>query len=542
MKIRSIFEQDWAGAFVRAVVGIPRSVRLAFTVALAVTVVCWFYDLAQFPLGDHDVGYQGGIPWLSGGRSGRWFAPFLHLLSANVQIPVWTPLLAHSAQIAAGMCAVRLWLRTADFLPLLAGGLLLACMPTAADFYYYHWQAPTFTFPQTLMALSLLLSCPPDEGRVPLRRLAASAVCAVCAFALYQSSVMTWCVLFAGAVLMYALRAERVDVKTLSARFGPALAAFVAACLLYVLSLRCYPLVGLSLETEYQFRTLTLVEMLQRVPAVVRAAYAHFFVIQPFMGIWLKGLLLLTVGAGFAALLYASRGLPPPRRALLLLGVAFLPVAAKAQFFVSAGEGYYLFRFTSLGLNYVYLFFLLALLTSSSVKARNAGLALGVLLLSAMIVNCLHQQILHVRSNTHDIATLNRVVMKIEELPGFSLQKTWNLVQFGRTTSYMDRTYSSWYNDASLSGFKGTISQVWRPGFALLLVEADLKLGARMNEMGIHAPEILRKAVAFAQGKQAFPAPGSVGIVDDIIVLVFDEKAVRVAEQTLQKQEAGAGF
>ncbi|MDR1660532.1 MAG: hypothetical protein LBR94_09420, partial [Desulfovibrio sp.] len=158
--LQKFLDQEWTVALARKVALVPRSVFLAFTVSLAVNIVCWFYDLAQFPLGDHDVGYQSGIPFLSGGRSGRWFTPAIHLLSGYAQIPVWTQLLAFSAQIAAGMCAAWLWLRKTDLLPLLAGGLLLSCMPTIADFYYYHWMAPAFTACQLLMALSILTASP----------------------------------------------------------------------------------------------------------------------------------------------------------------------------------------------------------------------------------------------------------------------------------------------------------------------------------------------------------------------------------------------
>jgi hypothetical protein len=349
---------------------------------------------------------------------------------------------------------------------------------------------------------------------------------------------MTWCVLFSGCILMRLLQTERASAKNLLATFGPPFAAFAAACLLYAASLRLYPFVGLSLEL-YQFQTLSVSETLRRIPDILKAAYAHFVVTQPFMGPWLKALLLLASVGGFVALLHEARTrkLTTGRVILLTLGMLLLPVAAKSQFFISAGESFYLFRFTSLGLNYVHLFFLIALLGASRVRARNAGLALGILLLPAMIVNCLHQQVLHVRSNTHDIATLNRAVMRMEELPGFSLDKTWNLVQFGRTTPYMARTYSSPYDVDGLSGFNGTLSQVWRPGFALRLVEADLKLAERMNEYGTSRPDILRKAVCFAEGQKSFPAPGSIGIVDDIIVLVLDERAVEIAKRRLAQEK-----
>jgi hypothetical protein len=306
-------------------------------------------------------------------------------------------------------------------------------------------------------------------------------------------------------------------------------------------SLHLYPFAGLSLDL-YQFRTLPVSgeALYTRTLDVLRSSYAHFFVTQPFMGAWIKALLLVAVLGGFCALLYKVfvRKLGAWWTVWLVVGFCLMPVAAKSQFFVSAGESYYLFRFTSLGLNYVYLFFFLNLLDAHSVKMRNVGLLLGMFLLPAMLINCLHQQVLHVRSNTHDLAVLNRVIAKVEELPGFSQEKTWNLVQFGRTASYMSRTYSSSYSADGLSGFHGTISQVWHPGYAFWLIDSDLKLAERMNEHAQGRLDILRKAVSFAEGKKSFPAQGSVGIVDDTIVLVLDARAVENAKGRLAHGDA----
>lgn len=42
-------------------------------------------------------------------------------------------------------------------------------------------------------------------------------------------------------------------------------------------------------------------------------------------------------------------------------------------------------------------------------------------------------QIRHVRSTEHDLAVLNRVIGRIESLPNFDPDKTYNLVQLDRT-------------------------------------------------------------------------------------------------------------
>ena len=127
---------DWREICLTEWRSIPLAWRKAFFAALAVTCVVFFFDLAQFPLGDHDVGYQEGVPLLSGGRSGRWFSPFLYLLSGHVQIPVWTQLLAFAFLIAAGMGAALLWWPKASAWPLFASALLVSCSPWVTDFWY----------------------------------------------------------------------------------------------------------------------------------------------------------------------------------------------------------------------------------------------------------------------------------------------------------------------------------------------------------------------------------------------------------------------
>ena len=44
----------------------------------------------------------------------------------------------------------------------------------------------------------------------------------------------------------------------------------------------------------------------------------------------------------------------------------------------------------------------------------------------------------------------------------------------------------------------------------------------------------MEKALHFARDKQAFPHQGSIGIVDDTIILIFDRDAIPTAEARLK--------
>ena len=127
------------------------------------------------------------------------------------------------------------------------------------------------------------------------------------------------------------------------------------------------------------------------------------------------------------------------------------------------------------------------------------------------------------------MAVLNRVVGRIEALPGYDPDKAYNLVQFGRTLPYLANSPGMGTSNPLA---RTTVSQAWHPGFELWHLSRYLKFNERINEESGNTA-LLAPAIQYARGRKAFPAPGSVGIVNDTIVLIFDEQAVKRAEQRL---------
>ena len=512
---------------------IPFTWKKAFFLALLVNIVVYFFDLAQFPLGDHDIGYQDGIPLLSGGRSGRWFAPALQMMSGFVQIPVYTQLLAFTTQIAASMAAVLLWKPKADWFVLFAGALIISCSPAVSEFYYYHFSALTFVAAQLFMVLSLHTALFP---RKRLFHYALSISLVTCALASYQSSVMTWTTCFWGILLIKISEWDgRADtLRALLFYLSLPFLCFAIGCVLYSVSLSLYPLVGLSLEL-YQFQTVTPTTFIVRLFETAYQAWLHLFTPQGFMSLWLKTLFLAAMTGGTAVLLrFATlkKSFSTRRVAAIIVGFLLFPLTAKSQFLLSSYNEWYAYRFLGMGVSYMYCFFFVILLAASTMAARNAGLVLFVFILPCMAVNNLDQQIRHVRSVDHDMAVLNRVVGRIEALENFDPDKTYNLVQFGRTTPYL-RDSPGVGPHSPLE--HTTVSQAWNPGFELWLLSKYLKLGDRINESVTKRPDIMVKALQYAADKKPFPHPGSVGIIDDTIVLLFDRTAISQAEAQVQE-------
>lgn len=523
---------EWATLIQQRWNDIPEAWKKAFFWSLLVNIIFYFYDLAQFPLGDHDVGYMDGISLLSGGRAGRWFLPFLHLLDGHVQIPVYTTLLAMASLIIAGMTAVRLWKPDAGFLPLFAGAVIVSCHPAVTDFHYYHYMVLGFTSGALFIVLSIHCSLR-TTWKQPWR-VAGAIILATIGLGSYQSAVMTWTTCMCGYLLIQ-LAAWDGDMTQLRNRLLTIVmptVCMLAACLLYSLSLALYPLVGLSLNL-YQFETTAGTDLFARLGELVRISWTHLFLPQGFVSGWFKGLFLLAMPLAFMALCASTRATAHNmlRKGLLLLFFLLLPLATKSQFIISSSNQWHLYRFMAYGDTYLYAFLLVILLTGSVVIFRNLGLLLLVLAIPCMGVNLLDQQVRHVRSVEHDMAVLNRVIGRIEALPDYDPARTYNLVQFGRTLPYLGSSPEMGTHNPLVGR---TVSQTWNPGFELWHLSRYLKLGTRMNEYGTDKA-LLTKALSFAQGRQAFPAQGSIGIVDETIVLVFDEAAVQTAEQLMNE-------
>lgn len=510
---------DWQGTVLSFWTQIPKAWKQAFFGAFALNVFVFFFDLAQFPLGDHDVGYIDGISLLNGGRAGRWFNPAINLLSGYVQIPVYTQCFAFVSQIMAGMAAVLLWKRDATAWQLFVGATIVSCLPVVTDFYYYHFQALAFTSSQLLMLIGLHFAIL-GEARNRLAFLCISVILFTCGIASYQSSVMTWSVCFWG---LFCVRLAGMDnFRQCLKCLLPAFACMLIACILYSISLRLYPLVGLSLDL-YQFKTLKFTDLPARFFDLFQHSYSHLVSPQGYFSLWMKMLLL----AGMLAGIISWSMLANSRRLILLPCLAIMPVAAKSQFLVSATTGWETFRFAGLALSYCYVFFFLGLMTSNKQALRNLAFALVILLLPCFAINCLDEQVTHVRQTEHDLALLNRIVGRLESMPDFAPEKTYNLVQLGKPTCFVKD------NREPLSG--RSVGQNWNPGFELWLLARYLRLGDRLNEEMFKRPDLLRLAVEHMRDKKPFPHRDGIAIVNDTIIFYFDSAAIKVAEANLAK-------
>ncbi len=504
-----------------------------FCIALAANFFVFFYGMAQHSLGSHEIALLRGLPLLYGVDAARWFAPFINSLSGFELVPVYTQTLAIIFQVLAGMGAVLVWKRDADFVPLLAGALFVSLIPFVTEFYFFRAMSPVFAFAQLGMVLALLAARKRNQAGFAL-----AVLCMVLAFACYQSSVMTFGVLWCG-LLAFGLAewdGSPEHARRLAGNLALPLAALFLGALVYYLSISLVP----SDKSIYVLQT-AKVPLVERALNTVRSAFAHLWLSQPYQPRFLKVLLLLAVLGGVLHLLVTSFRLTPRkallRTALLLVALLGLVVASKSQHLISASTKFYSYRFAGCGLTYVYLFFLTALLVSPAKLWRRLGLFCLCLAVPAFAVNDLRAQLHLAQSYTHDLAILNRVVARVEALENFVPGKPYTVVQFGVTPPYFRSAYPQRSYDIPGLYFQYTsLSPVWRPGVAMRLLSPYLRIGTRVDMRSDAQRDILEKAVRAAEKRRAFPARGSCFIMDsDILVLIFERKAVREIRERLER-------
>ncbi len=517
---------------------VPRHWKKAFVAALAVNFFVFFYGMSQYPLGDHDVGFLARVPETYHVSIGRWFAPFLYSLSGFLQIPVYTQTLAIIFQITAGMGAVLLWKKEAGFGCLFFGGLLVSLCPFVNEHYYYHWMAADFPFSQLCMVFALLVA---DRKRgVP--RLLASSLLVMMGLATYQSSLMAFTVVWCGLCVfkLADCDASPEGYRRLAVECGFTLLPLFLGVAAYQLSLVGLVQIGMLKADAYQLQAAAS-PLTDRLWKTVASSFGHLWFSQPYFPRIPKIVLLIVVCTGAACL--AAKTLRPTRRnaifrlvALLVMLVGVI-IASKSQVLVSDYSNYYAFRFSGAGLSYLYLAFLTALLASPVAGWRRVGIVCALAIVPMFAVNDLRAQEQIVHSNRHDFAVLNRVVARIESLDEFDPDKSYNIVQFGRTKPYIPELYrKNAYDVGGVEFFSITVSQDWWPGFELNILSRYLKLGEiRINGYNTAHKPFLAKAALAARGHRAFPHKDSCFIMDgDTLVLVFDEQAL---EYTFKRKD-----
>ena len=508
----------------------PRYKR-SFLVLMAVNLVVFSYGMMNHAVGDHDLVFYSGYPAEGDLHTGRWFQGALSLLAFHTTAPVYVQLLTIFFQVLAAMGMVLLWKPDAGARELILGGLVVCLMPFVNWQHYYRSSSQFFSFPQLGMVLALILCA---GQSVNWKKTLAAAVLVMISLATYTPAVQTYAVGWAGLLGLRLSRWDGTgrDLSRILKSLAPSAATGVAGGLLYYLTTRWLLHQGLMDNTSYMTATRTPAEMLAAVPDVFGASFRHLRYSQLFLPESLKRFLLLTVYLGLGCLTLKAwfSGRSRPQRLLAVLAaVLFLCFCSKLAFVITQNTDYYAERIAQMGLPYVYLFFVLAVLSlGGRLIGELSSFFLILVILPYMAVCDLRAQETFVLMAQHDFAVANRVLAKVESRLGAGLGgKRYVFVQLGAwkpLNDYLDPGYIRIKPNPfrTLARLHGDLI------FRRLSTEFEPESYYTMPAKSVHdfqpPPEAVR-AAQLAAGQKPFPDDGFIGVYDDMVVLLFDPQA-----------------
>lgn len=505
--------------------------RSAWLCAALVSVASYGYLLAQFPIGNHDWSRMDGLDFIDHEvELGRWFAPIVYAVTSYRQLPLLNASLAQIIYVTGGFLLARfVEACTGSQLSRWAyavAGLIAALIPFSNWTLFFSWQAALGPTAQLLCVLALLwvMLVPRWKVVVP----AGGLVCL--SMASYQATLNTAAVLFwfAAASLAFLEKAH------LRPRLGSLLrlaAAISLGTLLYKLSLTLLKALGVLLTHSYHFSYLTLDEIPSRAWLLVETSFRHLLVPHPFFPLALKILLLLLTSVGAVALI--SRGLrtsstykeQSARVAIFLTSLALMIYSTKLQFLASSQEAFYRNRFAAFGLTAFYVLFIATafLVQRRWLTAFTRGLSL--ISVWACITQDLQWQDGYVKQNKYDERVLNRVIARIESLPGFSYNETYELIVVGSLHNIRPDFFP--YDGEASPYHHYTAISPWSPEEPFRVLEPRLQLGDHsMTYRSLTREKTPRteRIKRHVRSATPWPHPSSVALIERDLVVILSGK------------------
>ena len=311
-----------------------KETRLAFLSALLMGFVAHLYVFSNLLI-NHD----GALSLLSENAhltSGRWSLAFFSALSGIYELPVVLALLVVLALACTAALTVKLLGISSQPSILLTAGFLVT-FPSICVIFPYLYTADAYLFALLLNALAVYLAKRWRWGWAP------SILCIAVALGIYQSFVCYAVGLFLLDCILSLL--DKEDIKRVSLRGLKYILTIAAGLVLYrVILAVLLQLAGTALSSYRGMDQAIQSGVLDYLRALPQAylEFLRFFWQPSYLGRLLtlaqQCLLLLAIACGAYLLLARHLYKEPLRLALVLLGIALLPLALNLISIIIAGQ------------------------------------------------------------------------------------------------------------------------------------------------------------------------------------------------------------
>lgn len=441
--------------------------RIIFGSSVLLNVFAWFIFIAHHPLHNHVF----RMPWMGWNEQvylGRWFNRIVLRMVHAADMPVFLPVLASVLAVISALFTLRVWkLNLSGIEKFIIVGLI-STFPFFLSFYYYTWLTPLFMFSCVFAAGAAAVS----NSLKPLPILMGSGLFMLM-MASYQPGIGVYATLSAGAIIVGLTQLNQTPLIEVAKAAGARILTAVFGGIAYLVSLEV-----LNIGKSHATSTIELSDIPEKFLTTSEAAFRHLTITQPEFHPPLKFMLLSLLVVGFLGSLWLARK-SVIRIALLPLIWVGLILATKTMFYVSTDTNFFQYRY-NFALAFLYAFGIAMALNSMNLRLVRSFLLIcaAFVLVRFVQVDLIRQEVL-LRGQQHDLAIANRVLARVEALPDFDANKTYDFVRVGKYAHFREEILSSrgrkaeTYGDGHMD--HGEIADRWADEQMMILLGSSIK-------------------------------------------------------------------
>jgi len=486
----------------------PKTLKV-FSALLALNILAYFIFFSEHPLHNHGL----RMPWIEpnhGYPHGRWFNMFLSNLTNKADIPAIVPLIAMLMCITSGFISLRIWnFKLSSIETFIVIGLLTT-YPAYLSFYYFSWTTVLF-MSGGFFALTSLYLC----RRLKFVDIALGAVFFLIMMASYQTSVSIYATAAAAAAISSLItnpRGKVIDtIKVLIAR----LIASIIGLIGYVISVKIT-----GVKNSYT-ESIGLSELPARFIKVVEVSFEQLTITQPELMQPLKQILLLLLVVAIITSLFLVR---KSFSKLVLVALLWLGtiIATKTMFLLSPNTSFFQYRY-NLSMAFFHAYTAAVVIYGFKIRLiRSAVLIFLSFILLRFVQADLTRQEIIIRGQEHDLALANRILTRVENLPGLDFQQTYDFIRVGEYDNYRKRLLSkyghTWKTYGDLHMDDGRLSAKWVDETIFIHLGSKIKFKYPGMDANFYQKEKDVRA-NLLKGHKPWPDQSSVFIVDDKIIV-----------------------
>lgn len=474
-----------------------------------VTCVAYFIFITHFLINNH----TPRLPWTQVNDqvwAGRWFNYFLNAFNYRADIPVLFPLMGVAAAVFCAFMSLSIWrqnLRTGDRIVV---AIALTTFPVSLAYFYYTYQTPLFYSAWIFGTLAAYLSL----RERPVHGILAALLVTLCC-ASNQTSINIFPVLIATAAIA-RLADGSADPKAVARILLRSGLILVAGLGMYFVSLK---IAGISTPGSSSIVSLSYIP--QQMWTAISGAFSHLWLTQPELPRSQKIALLAVLIVAICVSIYKTRKSLPLQ--VLTLALWFIAILGTKMLSIVVEMGsMFEYRYSG-ALAYFYAFTFAFVLGSIDHDRKIVGyvaLALLAFITLRYVQADLVRQSVLLRGQQHDLALANRILYRIEALPGLDTSERYDFVRIGAYSNYRSDLLSFEGKGSELAGDThmdhGEITASWTDESVFRLLGSGVQF-----EIDGYDGQFAHK-VAYAKehllvNRAPWPHKSSVFMVDDTI-------------------------